>query len=143
MNGCISGCNNNPTLPMCRVCVQALGAPYGASLNQYRESITRYERTVASPHGTRGSVRQKFQNKTWKHMRVKPVRMGYNWALLRIKQIHGESRWEEAEIISMLREQNALILGRGQRLVWHGEKSPARFVKHVWRKKHRNSRKRR
>ena len=89
---CQSGCANNPTLPMCRVCVQALGAPYGASLKQYLEAATRYERTEASPHGRKGTVRQKFQNKTWKYMRVRPVKLGYNWALLRLKQIANEAR---------------------------------------------------
>ena len=42
----------------------------------------------------------------------------------------------------MLREQNALIPGKGKRMVWHPEKG--RYTKHVWRvKAHRNKRKRR
>lgn len=130
---CQSGCERNFTLPMCRVCVLALGAPFGASMKQYLDAETRYQRSEASPHGSKGTVRQKFQNKTFKYMRVRPVKLGYNWALLRLKQIAGEKRWEEAEIISMLREHYAGIPGKGQRLVWHPEKG--KYTKHVWRNK--------
>lgn len=109
VKNCISGCERNFTLPMCRLCCQTLAAPYGSSMRQYTEAQTRYQRSTASPHGKRGTVRQKHQNKTWKFMRVRPVRMGYNWALLRLKQIAGEKRFEEAHIISMLREQRGLM----------------------------------
>lgn len=137
IQGCIGGCVEQPNLPMCRVCTIALAAPFGSSLRQYLEAKTRYQRSSASSHGKRGTVRQKFQNKTWKFMRVRPVKLGYYWKLLRLKQIHGEARWEEAEVISMLRKQNATMSAKGQRLVWHAEKAPARFVKHVWRNKRR------
>lgn len=121
VQGCISGCSRHETEPMCRLCCQVLSAPYGSSLKQYHEATTRFERTVATPHGKKGSVRQKFQNKTWKYMRVRPVPLGYNWALLRLKQIHGEARWEEANIISMLREQGRLMRPSVQHEVWDAE----------------------
>src|SRR5258706_9597482 len=124
---CISGCERNPTLPMCRVCCITLAAPYGSSMRQYLEAKTRFQRSEASPHGKRGTVRQKHQHKTWKHMRVKPVRMGYNWALLRLKQIAGEKRCEEEQLISMLREQGKLMKHGFQHLRWDAESGT--FVK--------------
>lgn len=109
VQGCISGCERNPTLPMCRLCCKVLSAPYGSSMRQYSESKTRFSRSKASPHGKKGTLRQKYQNKTFKYMRVRPVRMGYNWALLRLKQVAGHARWEEATLISMCRDQAKLL----------------------------------
>lgn len=118
VQGCISGCERHPTLPMCRLCCKVLSAPYGSSLRQYNDAKTRYTRSKASPHGRKGTVRQKHQNKTFKYMRVRPVKLGYNWALLRLKQIAGEKRWEEAEINSMVREAGKLLRPSCYSEVW-------------------------
>lgn len=127
VQGCISGCERNPKLPMCRLCCKVLSAPYGSSMRQYTEANTRYSRSQASPHGKRGTVRQKFQNKTWKYMRVRPVRMSYNWALLRLKQIAGEARYEEATILSMLRDQAKLMRPDLHTEVW--DAAQGKFIK--------------
>lgn len=134
VNGCISGCERNPTLPMCRLCVKVLSAPFGSSYRQYVESTTRFSRSKASPHGKKGTLRQKFQNKTWKYMRVRPVRMGYNWALLNLKRIHGESRWEEATLISMARDQAKLLKPSCYSEVWDQAHVNADGTQGAWKR---------
>lgn len=123
---CKALCKRFPDERMCDVCRANTGTPFGTT---WAQVDAKTQVSKASPHGNKGTFRQKHQNKTFKYMRVKPVRLGYNWQLLRLKQIAGEARWEEAEINRMLKEADAMLPAEGQRLTWDGEK----YVK-TWRK---------
>lgn len=127
--GCQKLCVRFPDERLCDYCRKAANVEFGVTFNQVVARLTRISKTKATPHGNKGTIRQKFQNRTFKYMRVKPQRLGYNWALLRIKQVAGEARWEEAERIRMVRDAEAMLPPDGQRLTWDGEK----YVK-TWRK---------
>ena len=103
--GCIARCEHNDTLPLCKVCRDTLGAPYGATMAKYVASVTRISRTKATPHGAKGSVRQKHQNKTFKYMRVRPASLPHAATLFRLRQLAGEARFEESEQHRLLKEQ--------------------------------------
>ena len=106
---CQALCVKFPDEPMCGTCRAHTGAPFGASIRQFEASITRISRSAATPHGSRGTVRQKHQNRTWKYMRVRGGDIKHNFRLQALKMRAGEARWDEAEHIRLQKDAvNAL-----------------------------------
>jgi hypothetical protein len=100
IKGCQALCVRFPDEPMCGCCREATGSPFGRTWRSAQASITRISRTQATSHGGKGKVRQAHQNKTFKYMRIRPSPLGFTWSLLRIKQIAGEARFDEANAIA-------------------------------------------
>jgi hypothetical protein len=100
IKGCQALCVRFPNEPMCGCCREATGSSFGRTYGAYAASITRISRTRATSHGVKGTVRQAYQNKTFKYMRVKPSKLGHTWALFAIKQLAGEARFDEANAIA-------------------------------------------
>ena len=92
---CKALCARFPKGMLCKDCLEASGAPYGTSFEQLQRILATVERTVATPSGTRGTVRQKFQNRSFRYMRVKPGPLAQNYRLLALKQKAGELRFDE------------------------------------------------
>jgi hypothetical protein len=120
--GCKALCIGFQDERLCDHCRRTLNVEFGVTMEQYVARVTRISKTRATPHGNKGTLRQKHQNRTWKYMRVRPQAIGYNSRLLRLKQLAGEARWEEAERIRMVRDAEAMLPPSGQRLTWNGEK---------------------
>lgn len=109
MKACQALCVKFPSEPMCGCCRTALGAPFGASMVQYEASVTRISRSRATPHGNKGTVRQRYPNRMFKYMRVRGGDIKHNFRLLALKMRAGEKRWDEAEHIRLQKDAvNAL-----------------------------------
>lgn len=100
VKGCVALCAKFQDEPMCGCCREALGMPFGATIERYLATTTRISRSKATPHGNKGSHRQKHQNRTYKYMRVRSD-LANNYRILALKQRAGEKRWEEAEHIRL------------------------------------------
>lgn len=100
VKGCVALCVRFPEEPMCGCCREATGMPFGASMGRYLASVTKISRTKATPHGDRGTHRQKHQNRTFKYMRVRGS-IAQNYQILALKMRAGEKRWDEAEVIRL------------------------------------------
>lgn len=98
VKGCEALCVRFPEEPMCGCCREALGMPFGATIKRYLATVTRISRTRSTPHGVKGTQRQKHQNRTWKYMRVRS-NLANNYRILDLKMRAGEMRWDEAEQI--------------------------------------------
>lgn len=96
--GCVALCVRFPDEPMCGTCRNATGAPFGATMHRYMATVTRISRSKASPHGVKGTQRQKHQNRTYKYMRVRSD-LANNYRILDLKMRAGEARWDEADSI--------------------------------------------
>ena len=96
--GCKALCRSFADERMCDACREATGTPFGYTWNQVDAKVTRISRSKASPNGTRGTHRQKHQNKTFKYMRVRSD-LKQNYHILALKMRAGEARWDEAEKI--------------------------------------------
>jgi len=83
---------------MCDVCREATGSPFGYTWKQVDAKVTRISRSKASPHGSKGTHRQKHQNRTFKYMRVRSD-LKNNYRILALKMKAGEAHWNEAEQI--------------------------------------------
>lgn len=98
VKGCVALCARFQDEPMCGACREALGMPFGATIKRYLETTTRIDRSKATPHGVKGTHRQKHQNRTYKYMRVRSD-LANNYRILDLKMRAGEKRWDEAEQI--------------------------------------------
>jgi len=99
VKGCVALCARFPDDRMCDVCREATGSPFGYTWKQVQEKVT-ISRSKASPHGERGTHRQKHQNRTFKYMRVRSD-LANNYRILALKMRAGELRWDEAEHIRL------------------------------------------
>ena len=96
--GCKALCRSFADERMCDACREFTGSPFGYTWSQVDAKVTRMSRSKASPHGERGTHRQKHQNKTFKYMRVRSD-LAQNYRILDLKMRAGEKRWDEAEQI--------------------------------------------
>ena len=92
---CKALCKSFADERMCDACREITGLPFGATWSQVDSKI---QRSKATPHGERGTHRQKYQNKTFKYMRVRSD-LANNYRILALKMRAGEKRWDEAEQI--------------------------------------------
>lgn len=95
---CQALCVRFPNERMCDVCREVTGSPFGYTWDQVMAKGI--QRSKASPHGKAGTHRQKFQNKTYKYMRVRSD-LKQNYRILALKMKAGEARWAEAEHIRL------------------------------------------
>ena len=98
VTACKALCVRFPDERMCDACRNALGVPFGYTWAQVERLKARITRSTATPHGERGTHRQKHQNKTFKYMRVRSD-LANNYRILDLKMRAGEARWDEAEAI--------------------------------------------
>ena len=96
--GCKALCKSFADERMCDACRAFTGSPFGYTWNQVYAKGGGISRSKASPHGKRGTHRQKYQNKTFKYMRVRSD-LKNNYRILDLKMRAGELRWAEAEQI--------------------------------------------
>ena len=96
--GCKALCRSFADERMCDACREFTGSPFGYTWSQVDAKVTRMSRSKATPHGERGTHRQKHQNKTFKYMRVRSD-LKNNYRILALKVLAGEKRWDEAEAI--------------------------------------------
>ena len=95
---CQALCVRFPDERMCDACREVTGSPFGYTWTQVYAKNGGIKRSKASPHGKAGTHRQKFQNKTYKYMRVRSD-LKQNYRILALKMRAGELRWDEAEKI--------------------------------------------